>query len=306
MKKILKELIDNFPELEKNKEDIEKAVYYLKDNKPVFSASKEFKINLKNKLKNISSIKSQKKSSFLVFSVPVFSFLFIVVWFTYYFKQINFLNDVDNISKWLYDIESLEKEWLILEKNIKSLDENISNNDLDSNSVSIKIVQSQKANTILWNDKNISVEKDNLRELTKINDILPEDSPIISEDTIMDTIMDNSNDIKNDSYENDDISSLLWAVWEMYPESGAWYENQETMPYVWEARWWFESSDSMMMKTTSFYMVYEEEYMTFEDYCLSNSGSILQNEKAKLCRVKQKYCLSSDYINWVCEFKEIK
>jgi hypothetical protein len=79
MKKFLKELYKNFPELEKSEEDINKAVYYLKDNKPVFNASKEFKSTLKTRLKNIISIKSQKKSSFIIFAIPVFSFLFIVV-----------------------------------------------------------------------------------------------------------------------------------------------------------------------------------------------------------------------------------
>jgi hypothetical protein len=51
------------------------------------------------------------------------------------------------------------------------------------------------------------------------------------------------------------------------------------------------------MKSTSFYMIYDEEYMSFEDYCLTNSGAVLQNDKVKLCRVKQKYCLSSEYLN---------
>lgn len=297
MKKILKELIENFPELEKEKEGIEKAVYYLKDNKPVFSTSKEFKKNLKNRLKNISSIKSQKKSPFLVFAVPVFSFLFIVVWFTYYFKQINFLNDIENISTWLYDNDSLEKEWLILKEDIKSVNENISNNELDSNSKSSKIIQVENTNSIFPSEKNIQAEKDNFIDPIKSND-----SMFYESEKSKKIIVDNND---NNSYENDDISTILWAVWEMYPETGDWFINHESMPYVWDSGVWFER-DSMMMKTTSFYMVYEEEYMSFEDYCLSNSWSILQNEKAKLCRVKQKYCLSSDYINWVCEFKEIK
>gem|GEM_PF-3813906 len=79
MKNFLKELYDNFPELENSKEKVDKAVYYLKDNKPFYAASNEFKTKLKTRLENITSLTSTKKSNFFIFAIPVFSLLFIVV-----------------------------------------------------------------------------------------------------------------------------------------------------------------------------------------------------------------------------------
>jgi len=294
MKKFLKELYKNFPELENSKEDINKAVYYLKDNKPIFSASKEFKLSLKTRLQNISSIKSPKKSSFIVFAVPVFSFLFIVVWFTYYFKEINFLNEVENIEKWLYNIDDLKSEGLI------KLDYNVSESNIENDIIetSENLINNKKLLNSNTKEEPILTGNNN----TLLNDSINNETSIYKNDNFE---IDDENKKDDILFENSDILDVLWALWEMYPDSWESSHPVSTFPYPWDSRMWIES-DNIMLKSTSSYIIYDEEYISFDDYCLTNSGAILQNDKVKLCRVKQKYCLSSEYVNWVCEFKEIK
>jgi hypothetical protein len=50
MKKFLEKLYDDFPELRIDKEKLDKVVYFLNENKPIIEVSKEFKINLKNRI----------------------------------------------------------------------------------------------------------------------------------------------------------------------------------------------------------------------------------------------------------------
>lgn len=109
MKEILKEIIENNPELKKDEAKIEKAINLLNENNPKIYASIEFKNNLKEKIKNLINLKEWKKTRFSFFAIPVFSFLFAIWWFMYYFSDVDFF--------WKSEDFRLQKFEKISEKN---------------------------------------------------------------------------------------------------------------------------------------------------------------------------------------------
>lgn len=285
MKNFLKELYDNFPELENSKEKVDKAVYYLKDNKPFYAASDEFKTKLKTRLENIVSLTSKKKSNFFIFAIPVFSFLFIVVWFSYYFKDISFLNDKTNISIWT---------------------------PIEDSSMKMQVVNSdviEETFIELWDDSTMS-------NYIKFNDNKPKD--IINNNSyksktknitfVQEQNVTSETEKIDDNLENNDIVDIFWALWEIYPESDKsieipyWYVNSWNI-------WWMPDNKDFTNNPNLFMndmLVISENEMSFEDYCYSNSWTILQSKSIKLCKFNDKYCLSNSYINGSCDIKEIK
>lgn len=286
MKNFLKELYDNFPELENSKEKVDKAVYYLKDNKPFYAASNEFKTKLKTRLENITSLTSTKKSNFFIFAIPVFSLLFIVVWFAYYFKDITFLNDKTNISVWNPIENSVMKTQVVnndvIEETFVEIWEDLS---LDNTK-----------NTFIKTEKNIVKNSD--KEIVENKVDLTIKEPIIE--------LNIEENINEATIENDDIFNFLEALWENLDDNQSFGSDVSNM-------WW--SSLKMMWESAPMIMsdsvsestfIMESESIWFEDFCKNNMWTIYEAGDEKICRVDKKECLSSNYVNWVCEFKEIK
>jgi len=294
MKNFLKELYNNFPELESSKEKVDKAVYYLKDNKPFYAASDEFKIKLKTRLENISSLRLQKKSNFLIFAIPVFSFLFVVVWFTYYFKDVSFLNDKVNISLNNKIEDSVYQNEILNEtqKNIENIDENIDKNLIKSDN----FISTKKIEKVILDKYKVSEEKIDKVEENSVIDLTTNEK--ITEINVLDNINEST-------IENDDIFNFLEALWENLDEDQSFVSDGNM--------WW--SSLKMIWESTPMIMsdsvnvssfIIEDDYIWFEDFCKNNMWFIYEAGDEKVCRVDKKECLSSNYINWVCEFKEIK
>lgn len=288
MNKFLKELYENFPELEKSKESIDKVVYYLKDNKPVFNASNEFKSNLKLRLESIVWLKVNKKNNFLIFALPAFSFVFIVTWFLYYFKDMIFLgwNNVvkpEGIIEMKIDNNPIKIDDEVIFSDETEVEGNSSENNIENNA---KVLEK----TIIKKDNKIT-EK-------------------IWENTTLVAPIDNSPSLFNDSpetisFENDEISTVLDAVWEIYDFK---IDKNNNIDYYFESNissvWAWSSPNNDMEMSRSFKI--QEDYETFMEFCKNNWWFIYEAGTDEICRVDKKECLSSDYINWTCEFIEIK
>lgn len=117
MKKFLKTLFDEFPELKSDRNSIEKMVYLLNENKPSINVDKKFKKDLRNKVINYSKIKSQKKSNYLVFFAPVFS-LFLAVFSFVYFSDDIFIFDNDENNLLEQNIQNDSSPAMMMRTNI--------------------------------------------------------------------------------------------------------------------------------------------------------------------------------------------
>lgn len=286
MKKFLDELYENYPELENSKDSIDKAVYYLKDNKPVFNASSEFKNHLKSRIDWLIWLKTNKKNNFLLFAIPLFSFVFIVAWFLYYFKDITFFNWPNNARN--FEISNLKT------------DDNLSNNEQQSeeksennvNDESIKNVD--KPETIEnINNENIAVKNTEVKNITKVNSNNQEISTF--------SVMDDPQNTEKNPVENDEISTVLDAIGETYDFKMIDSTNNDSnIDSIWDTM--MPMSD--MSSIRSFKV--QENYDTFTDFCSNNWWTIYEAWNDQICRVNKKECLSSNYVNWTCEFIEMK
>ncbi len=280
MKEFFKELYENFPELEKSKESVEKTVYYLKDNKPIFAASHEFKTKLKTRLENIAALKNNKKTNFFIFAVPVFSFLFVIVWFSYFFKD-------------LFIFEDNNKPLLINTQHAI-----LQNNPVDTD---ITIVEKKDIKPVnIQNFKNwneVSLKSHNQDKIISNNEVILNET-YSAESQVQDSNLDTT----DNSIENKEIDYIFWVLGEIYPDH---WELDNGYKY-WDS--WYESDFPSMLKTgapTNDWFVFQDS-VSFEDFCLNNSWSILEHKNIKLCKTNENYCLSSKYINWTCEFIKIK
>jgi hypothetical protein len=124
MKKIIEEIIENTPELEKDRDLLWKTVKFLDENNPKIFPTHEFKKSLKSRISWLIKLKQNKKTNFLIFAIPVFSLMFVVAWFFYYFDEIDFLWNWKDV-----DLENVQKINLI---NTQSIDEekNIEDNQV--------------------------------------------------------------------------------------------------------------------------------------------------------------------------------
>ncbi|MDD2907757.1 MAG: hypothetical protein PHH98_03895 [Candidatus Gracilibacteria bacterium] len=285
MKKFLKELIENFPEIEKNKEVIEKVVYYLNDNKPVFNASNDFKNKLKSRINGVISLKINKKNNFLIFAIPVFSFVFVVAGFFYYFKDITFFNGKNpNKNLEIVDIKTYNNDENIV------LDDNLDDSILEKENLELNKDEDIKINSNhISTTKNSKTGNNNTTVIKKSNEIVD--------------VKDESNtQVASDlSVENNEISNLLDAVGETYDygiSGSSEFENSIDSTGI--------GASPMMDLSSSRLFKSEAVYDTFEVFCKNNLGVIYEAGNEQICRVNKKECLSSNYINGTCEFKEIK
>ncbi|MDD3145105.1 MAG: hypothetical protein PHV23_03245 [Candidatus Gracilibacteria bacterium] len=286
MKKFLDELYENYPELENSKDSIDKAVYYLKDNKPVFSASGEFKNHLKSRIDGLIGLKINKKNNFLLFAIPLFSFVFIVAGFLYYFKDITFLNGPNNVRN--FEISNLKIDNNLSNNNKQQGEEKSENNINDENTNNIN--KTEVVENI--NNKNIPSKK-----LDKVNSNNQEISTF--------SVIEDQQNTEITSAENYEISTVLDAVGETYD-----FKISDSV----NGDYYFDSNmDSVgasispmsdMSLSRSFKV--QENYDTFTDFCSNTGGTIYEAGNDQICRVNKKECLSSNYINGTCEFIEIK
>jgi hypothetical protein len=67
-------------------------------------------------------------------------------------------------------------------------------------------------------------------------------------------------------------------------------------------------SSPIIMEDSASFATFEmmNQVVWFEDFCKNNMWTIYEAWDEKICRVDKKECLSSNYVNWDCEFKEIK
>jgi len=249
MKKFLDELYENYPELENSKDSIDKAVYYLKDNKPVFSSSYEFKNHLKYRIDWLIWLKINKKNNFLLFAIPLFSFVFIFAWFLYYFKDITFFNWPNNARN--FEISNLK------------IDDNLSNNneqqweEKSENNINYENINNLNKLEIIENINNKNISS---KQLDKVNSNNQEISTF--------SVIEDQQNTEIITAENDEIITVLDAVWETYDFNisdsvSDDYYFDSNMDSVWASI----APINDMSANRSFKI--QESYDTFTDFCIN-------------------------------------
>lgn len=311
MKKILDEIIENIPELEDKKQEIFDVINILKKNNPKIFPTKEFKKTLKNRLKWLINLKQNKKRNFLIFVIPIFSFLFIVSWFFYYLDKIDFIweqrdLDIKNLQKFNEDDLQFKES-----QETQEIQEiwNLSEND---QKIEVELKEDDKTNT-----------KDEIKENIKINNTKNNiESTSHSTDTKNDTIInskefndtdytskqtiDENNNIQEDSSDEliDDtqIINIFDALEEQYWEVFVDEDNQGLQSDIWntwitnDSLWWW---DTMFIKRS-----YVE--LDFGTYCEQQWWVLSSTWEVEKCIIDKKECMASEFKNWICEFIEIK
>jgi len=157
MSKIVDEIIDNLPELEKDKDVLLKTVSFLDENKPDIKIDNNFKKSLKSRLDWLISIKEWRKNKFSIFAIPVFSFVFAIGGFVYYF------NDIDLFfSEWKITTETIS-EGNIEIKEIMEIGEIL---DFEINNV----IEEENLNKVEWLKEDNEAINLKLRSVNKIEE----------------------------------------------------------------------------------------------------------------------------------------
>lgn len=168
MNKILKEILEDNPELEKDKEKLEKIIIELEKNNPKIVATKEFKKLLKSRIEWIIWLRQNKKSDFSIFAIPVFSFMFVIGGFFYYFQDVIFLWNGEQIN--VSNIEQINED-----NNIVSEIEEISELFIDDLNDVVETERIEK-NTMLKIEKSEPINNELIN--TKISDFNEDDNEI--------------------------------------------------------------------------------------------------------------------------------
>ncbi len=236
MKKIIEEIIENTPELEENREILWKTVKFLDENNPKIFPTREFKESLKSRINWLIKLKQHKKRNFLIFVVPVFSLMFVVVGFFYYYDWINFLWEWKNI-----DLKNNQNINLMKIQNTND-EQNIEDNQV------MEIYEAIK------------------EEIGEPDDTIQQDAPDMwaSQKRAWDTDLFQATDDAQDMEDND-----------------AWVMTKS-----------FLSNDNIELN--------------FKDFCEQQQWELIWTWVLEKCIVDKKECLASQFINWTCEFSEIK
>ena len=268
MNDILKELIEEFPELKEDTEKLEKVVEYLEKAKPNIEASLEFKEALRERLNNIIEIKSPKKRPAWKILVPVFSSIFIMVLiFVYY-------NDFTK-----YEHFGKEKNNTI---------ENQENGSLE-NTMGDSV---QQAMPQISPDDSINNEFEMLDEETfgNIEKTLKESRSMLK--WIEPTLLEETQ--KMELLQDDNWAQFdTWNIEIQVEDINNWPQNYEMQ---------IEKSSTIsnetMQDSVNPFWVY-----SFEEYCKSQSWIIVNTAKGKSCRASWQECLIDTFDpKWKCEF----
>jgi len=277
MKKIVKEIFENNPELKKDSKKIEKTIELLDQTNPRIQASKEFKTSLKSRLNSLIWLKQNKKNNFIVFAVPAFSFMFVIGWFFYYFKDINFIWE-NNI-----DISNIEK----------ISDEEFIKNELNE--------ISEIFETELINEKN--TVKETPKE--KILRTIPKTKTLNEEINTIETMSFWTESISEEEVENIDL------VDNEIVEIFGWLQADIDATVDINSNMKLESlgdSDIMMdeMEIAPKAMMMSIPELNFNDYCKQEWWEISWTGALQKCIIDKKECLASQFQNQTCEFKEVE
>ena len=286
-KDILEEILENNPELKKDKKKLEKIILFLEKNNPEIIISKDFKNNLKSRLNNIikfNEINKKRKVNFfwfLNYFVPVFSLFFIVSTWFYLYKDMFFIEQKDlqfNNEK-ILDI-FLEEESLILEDNFKK------NIDIINNEILLLKRKkeewfSQKKEII---KKEVIFNKTNSNNEEKGNNIIVKDNKIeVVDNQIIEILWD-------DNLVEQNTRTLDWSFnnsEQTYPESD--FINVGKPVNI---------EDESVME--------DYKILEFEEFCEKELWKIIIKNWNKYCIIKEEICLENDYKNNSCIFTQKK
>lgn len=292
MTKLLNEILENQPELEKNKDSLEKVINSLEENNPKIMASKEFKESLKSRIDWLIWIKQNKKSNFVIFAVPVFSFMFVIWWFFYYFKDINFFDN----------------NWNISESQLSKITEDkVLNNELDDK---ISTFEAEILSEV--NIENQKIDKENViledTEITKSENIRTLKTATPAAVRTMWISADINKDIEQDNIEetnsNDDnqiidlLDSIEQEIWETFDESISDQDIEAEIDSIMEFGLFSDESFDTMENQIIEY--------SFEEFCRDNLWEISGTGETLKCIKNNIECGSSDFEKWACSFDETK
>jgi len=304
MSKIVDEIIDNLPELEKDKDVLLKTVSFLDENKPDIKIDNNFKKSLKSRLDWLISIKEWRKNKFSIFAIPVFSFVFAIGGFVYYF------NDIDLFfSEWKITTETIS-EGNIEIKEIMEIGEIL---DFEINN----IIEEDNSNKVEWLKEDNEAINLKLRSVNKIEEPILGDK-IMHSKVNVNKMESNDSNLEADTYEvnnfeisNSEDNSIVEMFWLSELEDSNWLEGfAENIAPSNMSRWSFDS-EFMESDDEGGYVDSKEfgimvDVINFDDYCYDLWWSLTWTWGLEKCILNEKECFSSKFENWTCEFEEIK
>lgn len=332
MKEILNEILENNPELEKDKKQLWNVIIELQENNPKILISNEFKESLKSRISWLINLKQNKKTNFVILAIPVFSFIFIVAGFLYYFEKIDFipnwknvdLQDMKKVSEEDLQTQEIDEIWQLFEEKPKK---EVEENNINNPKTSLKN-DTVKDKNISKNQKEVS---DNKPNNGTISDDLQNTSTNSSNDT---TTINNSTKLENyfkqtnkkttpsvsntfsivgdnieDNIEDNQVMDLFEALWEEYPELSGVSKDEPQDLWVSQDRVWLYDSRAAW---SDFQIIEEQPLMKssmkfdFKSFCEQESWEYSWTGALEKCVINEKECLASEFINWTCEFSEIK
>jgi len=307
---ILKEILENNPELKKDKEKVKKIIKNLLENNPKITATKEFKDQLKNRLENIIQMESPATNRIFFFAglLQVFSIFFVIGWFYYYFWWTTFFHsnkDINSNLKVEPLIERIEEETISeeLEEINTIFSDELENiiNDIDSD---------------IENNREIQKEPTLFRSTRMIEDNSEKQPEIEPAGMNIQSLSEESeeNNVDNIIIEDNQIIDLLWE-----PEiEDSWeINNFKWLPSDLMDWGLLESEDSIMwdymlddypenLDSNTWSLSNSGSILDFSDFCNNNLWEIITLEEENICIIDQKRSIESDYKNWTCTFVEIK
>ena len=288
-KYILKELLEEYPEL-KNEKNLGEIITWLQKLNPEIKASEKFKRNLKNRLLAIWLYENytHSKFSYIKFLMPVFSFWMVIFGF-YYFSD-TFINNNQHITK---DTPSQMK---IFSDPISS-DIQVENSNIENKNYKVQEESIEQKNVIKTAPTNIPSFINNDQEAFE------EESSIINfkwDSDASGQMEEIDNAAESYKIEDTELIDLFWDDRANWSEMIEWSQNTDIfgdhlwLPIESIKIWWSQEID----------IGWEE--LIFEDYCENEWWEIRDVDNEKICIKDKKECQSKDYKNWTCEFREIK
>lgn len=283
--KLINEIIENNPELSQDKKSLEKLFDLLMENNPNIKAWEDFKESLKYKLEMFYNKKepSIKKLTFITALIQTFSLAFVIGAYYYFIWGIEFFSKNTQINNPI--IQNID--------NKQEIQEELSTFDISDD------------NNLIENEKNTLI---NTANDTIIQQSIPnKKEPLISNNDNFKNIEVLKNDeniqVSDNQIVDNQIVDLLWEE----------DSNSSTINSI----WW-----SMMMKSSISNVDLQEDNkvenfveksndnldqnLSFKDYCINNFWELLVIDNLKICVLDKKQCQEKDFIDWVCNFVEIK
>lgn len=228
MKKFLKTLFDEFPELKKDKDSIEKMVYLLQKNKPSINIDKKFKNNLRNRVLDYSKLKSRKKTNFLVFLAPIFSLVIVAFWFVYFSNDIFILDNQE--KNWISIMQGSFNDPIMMESRIVSHEESINKQKATSDNDWLEATSNIQRTEIIIEWKQENVVRDNNIDIGvrgELDDDLDNSNKAQSISSFSTFEVNNKSDFENycDSIDWEYVSDENDKIYCLYKDKKCYKEN---------------------------------------------------------------------------------